>query len=357
MKILAINSSPRGGGQSKTELLLNHLVKGMREAGADVELLHLREKKIKTCIGCFTCWTKTPGICIHKDEMTRELYPKWLESDIVVYATPVYVRTLNATLKTFIERTLPVVVPFFKNVDGRTYHPLRGSHPAMVMLAVAGVPEEEEFQLLSDWVKYQFGVHGRELLAEIYRTTAELLTTPVYPRIQKDIFDALESAGKELIEDRKVSEETMERIKQPIIDTQSFMDIANAMWQTCITNKVTPREMGKKGIVPRADSISTLSKIYVAGFNADAAKDMEAIIQFHFSGEEKGSCYFTINRGNISASMGNAEKPDLTIETPFELWLDITTGKADGQQMFMEGKYRTEGDLDLLMNFNRLFEQ
>ena len=35
MRILAINSSPRGGGQSKTELMLNHLVDGMRDAGAE----------------------------------------------------------------------------------------------------------------------------------------------------------------------------------------------------------------------------------------------------------------------------------------------------------------------------------
>jgi len=61
MKILALNSSPRTGSQSKTELMLNHLVKGMREAGADVEVVNLRKKKINNCIGCFTCWTKTPG--------------------------------------------------------------------------------------------------------------------------------------------------------------------------------------------------------------------------------------------------------------------------------------------------------
>ena len=45
MKILAINSSPRSGGRSKTELMLNHLVKGMRDAGAEVDVVNLREKK------------------------------------------------------------------------------------------------------------------------------------------------------------------------------------------------------------------------------------------------------------------------------------------------------------------------
>jgi len=61
MKILALNSSPRGDGQSKTELMLTHLVKGMREAGAEVEIVDLRMKSIKHCIGCFTCWTKNTG--------------------------------------------------------------------------------------------------------------------------------------------------------------------------------------------------------------------------------------------------------------------------------------------------------
>lgn len=44
MKILALNSSPRTGGQSKTELMLTHLVAGMQEAGAEIEVVNLREK-------------------------------------------------------------------------------------------------------------------------------------------------------------------------------------------------------------------------------------------------------------------------------------------------------------------------
>jgi hypothetical protein len=47
MKVLALNSSARTGGQSKTKLMLNHLVEGMREAGADVDGVNLREKNIK----------------------------------------------------------------------------------------------------------------------------------------------------------------------------------------------------------------------------------------------------------------------------------------------------------------------
>jgi multimeric flavodoxin WrbA len=54
MKVLALNSSPRTGRDSKTELMLNALVEGMRDAGAEVEVVNLREKTVKNCIGCFT---------------------------------------------------------------------------------------------------------------------------------------------------------------------------------------------------------------------------------------------------------------------------------------------------------------
>ena len=75
MKILALNSSPLGYGESKTELKLNTLVEGMRSARAEVEVIDLQTKKVNNCAGCFSCWTKTPGTCIHKDDMTQELFP------------------------------------------------------------------------------------------------------------------------------------------------------------------------------------------------------------------------------------------------------------------------------------------
>jgi hypothetical protein len=74
MKLIDLNSSPRGEGISKTGMLLDALVEGMREAGAEVETIRLRQKKINNCTGCFTCWSKSPWVCIHKDDMPGELF-------------------------------------------------------------------------------------------------------------------------------------------------------------------------------------------------------------------------------------------------------------------------------------------
>ena len=46
---------------------------------------------------------------------------------------------------------------------------------------------------------------------------------------------------------------------------------------------------------------------------------------------------------------------DLTVETPFGVWMDIMTGTADGQKMFMEQKVRCRGDTNLLLRLGELF--
>ena len=354
MKILALNSSPRSDGQSKTELMITHLVEGMRDAGAEVETVNLRKKKIKNCVGCFTCWTKTPGKCIHKDDMTKELFPKWLESDMVVYATPLYHYTMNAALKVFIERTLPAAQPFFEIHNGRMFHPLRHKIPAVVMLSVAGMPDEGHFKALSAHANYLFASHGRQLAAEIYRPAAVILTNPFFREKSKEILDATKQAGRELVDSMKVSPETMAGITQPITDAKSFAEMGNLFWKSCIAEGLTPKEFGEKNLVPRPDSLDSFMMILPFGLNSEAAGDRKVMLQFSFSGEVEEPCYFTIEKNKIDAKKGISENPDITIDTPFNVWMDIMTRKADGQKMFMEQKYTVTGDISLMI---QLFEK
>jgi hypothetical protein len=359
MKILALNSSPRSDDQSKTAFMLNPLLEGMREAGAQVEMVELRKKTIRHCIGCFTCWTKTPGVCIHKDDMTNELFPKWLEADLVVYASPLYHFTINAEMKTFIERTLPVLQPFFLNRDGKTHHPLRREHPKVCFLSVAGFPERSVFDQLSSWVNFMYGDHNGSagpLVAEIYRPMAEALNLPIFREKAAEILEAVRLAGREIVESLSVGPETMERIRQPLTeDPGRFLKMADLMWKTCIAESITLKEFGERGLMPRPDSIETFMMIMPVGFNPEGAGETKAAIQFNFSGEVEGPCYLAIKDGRCEPSEGSADAPDLTIDTPFEVWMDIMTGKANGQQMFMAQKYKVTGDISLLMRMGELF--
>ena len=170
------------------------------------------------------------------------------------------------------------------------------------------------------------------------------------------ILNATVQAGREIVQNSKVSPETLARITQTLVhDSKPFRQMANLFWKTCIAEGVTPKEFDEKGMIPRPDSVETFMLVMPMGFNPAAAGDTRATIQFKFSGEAEGSCHFKIENGKIQASMGLAEKPDLTIESPFGVWMDIMTRKADGQQMFMEQKYKVSGDFSLLLRMNQLF--
>jgi putative sterol carrier protein len=224
----------------------------------------------------------------------------------------------------------------------------------MVFLSVAGFPEMSVFNELSFWADSVYGKHGI-LVAQIYRPMAEALLVPGFESKAKEIFDATVQAGREIVESMAVSPETMERITQPLVEeTGPAFTMANLMWKTCISEGVTPKEFTEKGLVPRPDSIESFMMIMPMGFKPEAAGDTRAVVQFRFSGDGGGSCHFKIEKGKIEAVQGDAADPDLTIESPFDVWMDIMTGKADGQQMFMARKYKVHGDLALLMRMNEI---
>lgn len=99
--VLIISASPRKGGNS--DALCDQFGKGTREAGNHVEKLRLAELHIEYCSACYAC--KKLGQCVKQDDMTMVI-DKMKASDVIVLATPVYFYTMNAQLKTMIDRTL-----------------------------------------------------------------------------------------------------------------------------------------------------------------------------------------------------------------------------------------------------------
>ena len=352
MKVFAINSSARTGDVSKTEILLNWLVEGMQDAKADVEVINIHRQKINYCKGCFTCWTKTPGKCVYKDDMTKDLLPKFLECDLFVMATPLFHYTVNAKMKTFIERTLPMAMPFFKLKNGVTTHPLRDEPPPTVVVSVAGFPEMSVFDQLSSYINFLY--KGR-LIAEVYRTAAEVMVGPMATGKLKAIREATIQGGRELVESKGISPETLGAITQDLTDFKKMAPLGNLAWQTCIDEGVTMGQFQKRGMVPRPNSIDTFMQVMRTGFNASKAVDENYTIQFKFSGEVAGDCHFTIMNEAIDFKAGAAENPGLIIKTPFDVWMDILTLKADGQEMFMNHKYSIEGDFNLLLKMGDTF--
>ncbi len=100
-KVLVLSASPRKGGNS--DLLCDRFMLGAKEAGNQVEKIFFRNKKIHYCLGCGVC-QGNGGTCVQKDDMA-EILEKMIAADVIVMATPVYFYTMNAQMKTLIDRT------------------------------------------------------------------------------------------------------------------------------------------------------------------------------------------------------------------------------------------------------------
>ncbi|MEJ2737912.1 MAG: SCP2 sterol-binding domain-containing protein [Anaerolineae bacterium] len=92
-----------------------------------------------------------------------------------------------------------------------------------------------------------------------------------------------------------------------------------------------------------------------AVFDAEAAGDLTADLQFDVSGKEPGSYYLRVQNGACTFNEGQSLSPALTIHTPSEVWLAVSHGEIDGQAALMQGKYAVEGDFNLLLQFNDMF--
>lgn len=102
-KILVLSASPRKGGNS--DILCDEFILGAKESGNQVEKIFVANKKINYCIACGYC-KQNEGNCVHKDDMTKIL-EKMLDTDVIVMATPVYFYSMDAQMKTLIDRVFP----------------------------------------------------------------------------------------------------------------------------------------------------------------------------------------------------------------------------------------------------------
>jgi multimeric flavodoxin WrbA len=100
MKILGINSSPRGKN-SRTLKLVDAVLDGAKERGAETELVDIAALDIRYCLGCQVCYAE--GECVQEDDLA-ELVDKMLSADGIVLGSPVYMHSVTAQLKTVIDR-------------------------------------------------------------------------------------------------------------------------------------------------------------------------------------------------------------------------------------------------------------
>lgn len=225
MKILVLNGSPKKEN-SDTLRITRAFLDGMADAAPqEVELIHVIDKHIEYCRGCFSCM-HSGGSCVLDDDM-EEILKQILESELLIFNFPLYCYGMPAPLKALVDRTLPLSSMAMRKVGDRYEHVGREDFSRMRYLMICGCgfpnsrrnfePAAAQFRLL-------------------FRGDSTIITVPECP-----MFSAPEAAvvtgprlalvrqaGKQYAEKGAIDEALLREICSPMIPEEQYAAIVNA---------------------------------------------------------------------------------------------------------------------------------
>ena len=146
MKITVITGSPRKNGTSN--YMASEFVRGAEENGHEVYLFDSAKSNVNNCIACNACVMGEKS-CIHKDDFV-ELSNKLVESDVIVFVTPIYYFGMTSTIKKVIDR--------FYSIDSK----LKVKQNKSVLISVQHSPVDvvaeamnAQYQAITNWLQME----------------------------------------------------------------------------------------------------------------------------------------------------------------------------------------------------------
>lgn len=239
-KVLLINGSPRKS-KSCTMRIANKFVEGIkRKCDCTVETVTLADCNIKQCTGCLSCWGRTAGECVIRDDDIHIIKEKVMEADIIIESFPLYFFGMPGTVKVFTDRMLSIMNTYNGQlpVVGEPFHGFRYdmSGKKFVVVSTCGYAQTD---LIYDPMLAQYDcICGKGNYYPLLCPQGKLLSVPeLWDRMEKFI-EKYAEAGGELIETGKISDETIAHLSEAAFSEHKFKLLLDLFWhnEESITN-------------------------------------------------------------------------------------------------------------------------
>ena len=349
MKILAINGSPKGK-RSNTWRLTSAFLEGItiqeENDGArapEIETLNIGSLNIKPCLGCFSCWSKTPGECCIRDDM-QGVINKILWADVVVWSFPLYYFGLPGQLKTLIDRQLPMSLPFMCTETESGGHPSRYdmSGKSTVVISTCGFyTAQGNYDCVTSLYDRLCGKGG---YTAIFCGQGELFRVKELSERTDEYLSWVKKAGQEFASDG-ITGETRGKLDQNLFPRDVFEAMADASWG-----------VGESG--EKEDPSLVFTRQMAALYRKESWQEHDVVLDMNYT--DIGKVYrITLgqrgSRVEVEPEDGFADGFTIRINTPFDVWRSIASGEIAGDEALMKHLYSVEGDFDLMMHWDDFF--
>ena len=364
MNILAINGSPKGE-RSNTWRLTSAFLQGItaQEESAHgqapvVETLNVNTLNIKPCLGCFSCWSKTPGTCCLHDDM-QLVIEKILWADVIVWSFPLYYFGLPGPLKNLIDRQLPMSLPFMSVETESGGHSSRydmGGKRTVVVSTCGFYTAKGNYSGVTDLFDRLCGKGG---YTTIFCGQGELFRVKELAARTDEYLSWVKKAGEEFATSYVVStgsttngraadgisRETRSKLDQNLFPRDVFEAMADASWG-----------VSKSG--EKEDPSLVFTRQMAVLYRKQAWQGRDLVLDMHYTDIEK--TYRVVlgasgSRVEEEPAEGFATEFTTRINTPFDVWQSIAAGKIRGDEALMQHLYSVEGDFDPMMRWDEYF--
>ncbi|MGB9979293.1 flavodoxin family protein [Methanobacterium sp.] len=183
MKIIGFIGSPREGGN--TEILVEEVLKGASEAGAETKSFNLDKMTIVPCKACMHCKSNN-GECATDDDM-QEIYKELKEADAFVLGSPIYMWQMTAQAKLFTDRLYALFMTGFEEKYGKK---------DMALVFTQGNPDENLFSGYYNSTKDMFGFLGYNVV-DMLASSGNPAPDDVKSKV--DVIEKARKIGKKLV--------------------------------------------------------------------------------------------------------------------------------------------------------------
>lgn len=233
-KVLVLNGSPKLN-KSSTMVITNAFLEGMKmQEDIDLEIIHVQSLHVKPCIDCLSCWGRTEGECIIKDDDVAMVKEKILNADIIIESFPLFFFSMPGVLKVLTDRLLSMMLTYRGHKppeDGTSFHGLRYYDPNKRFIVISSCAYTEVDRVY-DAVKAQFDfIVGSGGYTPIFvpqvKTLIELNSEAKTKRFMAKFIEA----GKRFMEDGALDPQTIKGLSKPPFTEGAYKIFLNQFWQ------------------------------------------------------------------------------------------------------------------------------
>lgn len=224
MRILVLNGSPKRD-KSDTMHITRAFLEGMDEAAQqEIQIIHVIDKHIEYCTGCFSCM-RNGGICVHDDDM-REILNEILASELLIWSFPLYCYGMPAPLKALLDRTLPLSSMAMRKIGDRYEHVGQADYSRLryLMICGCGFPNSRHnFEPAEAQFKFCFpGSHTILTVPE-----SPMFNAPEAAIVTKPRLALVKQAGGQYAKNGMIDAALLEEIGTPMIPEEQYAAIVN----------------------------------------------------------------------------------------------------------------------------------